>query len=79
MPIMWDGNGFSNSSGGIRNPEALVRIVNARKIAVRHWYPPRAEHSEHNDQARHDCNQADDHVDHRERHQAHTQYHDAPS
>ena len=30
-----DGDGFSNNSGGIRNPEALVRIVNTRKVAVR--------------------------------------------
>jgi len=70
MPIIWDGNGFSDSSGGIRNPAALVRIVDTRKIAVRPaiCFEPSIPN----------INQADDYMDHRERRQAHTQYHDAP-
>src|SRR6185312_6852597 len=34
MPMMCEGSSFSDSSGGIRKPVALVRIVNSRKIAV---------------------------------------------
>ena len=34
-PMMCDGSSLSDTSGGIRNPVALVRIVNSRKIAVR--------------------------------------------
>src|SRR5258708_7339699 len=35
MPTMCDGSNFSDSRGGIRNPVALVRMVNSRNIAVR--------------------------------------------
>ncbi len=33
--MMCDGSSLSDTSGGIRNPVALVRIVSSRKIAVR--------------------------------------------
>jgi hypothetical protein len=34
-PMMCDGSSLSDTSGGIRNPVALVKIVSSRKIAVR--------------------------------------------
>ena len=78
MPIMCDGSSFSDTSGGIRKPVALVRIVNSRKIAVSPGMRFRAEHSEHHDQARDNCDQTDDDMHENKRRQTHTQNHDAP-